>query len=368
MIPFHDLRPIHEALAAELREAIERVLTSGWYILGPEVEALESELAAWIGVPHAVAVANGTDAIELILRAAEIGPGDEVITVSHTAVATVCAIERAGARPILVDVDHRTMTMSPAAAAAAVTPRTRAILAVHLYGHPADMRRLGELAQKHALLLIEDAAQALGGRLAERPVGTLGHAAAISFYPTKTVAALGDAGAVVCSEPQLAQRVRRLRSYGQASRDMALQRGINSRMDELQAAALRVKLIHAEEHLRARRALAARYEHALRGKLTLPSEADDVLHAYHLYVVRHARRDGLKARLSRGGVGTLVHYPVPVHRQPAYFDLGYAEGSLPETERAAAEVLSLPLYVGLEDGQAEHVAATLGEALAEGIT
>jgi dTDP-4-amino-4,6-dideoxygalactose transaminase len=253
MIDFNNLKPVHAQLADELNVAVQRVLSSGWYILGPEVEAFEAAFASYHGLAHAIGVANGTDAIELTLRAAGIGPGDEVITVSHTAVATVCAIERAGATPVLVDIDPATYTMSPTAAEAAITPRTRALLPVHLYGHPADMAALGDVAARHHLLLIEDGAQAHGARDGGRLVGTFGQVAAFSFYPTKNLGALGDGGAVITNDAQIAGRLRRLRNYGQVSRYEHAERGVNSRLDEMQAAILCVKLAHLDEHNAARR-------------------------------------------------------------------------------------------------------------------
>ena len=368
-VEFNRLLPLHERLAAEVGEAIRRVLDRGWYILGPEVEAFEAAFAAHHGVGHAVGVANGTDAIELALRAAGIGPGDEVITVAHTAVATVCAVERAGATPVLVDIDPNTYTMDPGAASSAITARTRALLPVHIYGHPADLPALVALADRHGLALIEDCAQAHGARLGGKLVGTFGASGAFSFYPTKNLGAYGDGGAVITDNPDLAARLRRLRNYGQAERGVHRERGINSRLDELQAAILGVKLGHLDEHNAARRELVSRYREALGGSgVALPIEDGrglDVLHAYHLFAVRHPERDRLRASLSSRGVGTLVHYPVPVHRQPAYADLGYGEGSLPVTERVASEVVSLPLYVGLGredvDAVARAIAAFAGD-------
>jgi len=354
-----DLRPLHAALAQGLAAAATRVLQSGWFILGPEVEAFEREFASWHGVDHAVGVANGTDAIELALRAAGIGPGDEVITVAHTAVATVCAVERAGARPVLVDIDPRTFTMDPAAAASAITSRTRAIIPVHLYGHPADMNALLAIKQKHGLFLLEDCAQAHGAESQGRRVGTMGDAASFSFYPTKNLGALGDGGAVITRDAALTARLKRIRNYGQVVRYRHQERGVNSRLDELQAALLRVKLPHLQAHNDARRAVASRYQ-SLAG-VGLPTEARGCRHVYHLYAVRHPRRDAFMACLREHGVGTLIHYPVPVHLQEAYADLGLRPGALPQTESAAAEVLSLPMYVGLEDHQVSHVIETIAK-------
>jgi dTDP-4-amino-4,6-dideoxygalactose transaminase len=347
VIPFHDLQPIRRALAEPVDAAVRRALGSGWYILGPEVEAFENAFATYHGGGSAVGVANGTDAIELALRAAGIGLGDEVITVAHTAVATVCAVERAGARPVLVDIDPLTYTMDPAAARAAITPRTRALLPVHLYGHPAAMGPLTELADRHGLLLVEDCAQAHGARSQGRLVGTFGQLAAFSFYPTKVLGAYGDGGAVLTSDPALAARLRRLRTYGQTDRYHHAERGINSRLDEVQAAILGVKLAHLDAQIAERRRLADGYRLHLTG-VDHPVEADGVEHVYHLYVVRSPRRDDLRARLRERGMETQIHYPLPVHLQPAYADLGYPPGSLPATERACATIVSLPMYSGLD--------------------
>lgn len=355
MIPFNDLKPLHAVLAKELESAALRVLGSGWYILGPELEAFEQAFAAYHGVAHAVGVANGTDAIELALRALGVGAGDEVITVAHTAVATVCAVERTGATPVLVDVDEATYTLDPRAAAAAVTGRTRAIVPVHLYGHPADMEPLMDLAARHGLAVVEDCAQAHGARTGGRLVGIFGHLSAFSFYPTKNLGAYGDGGAVVTGDPALAERVRRLRNYGQTDRYHHVERGQNSRLDEMQAAILRVKLAHLDGHNAVRRRLAGEYSRRLTG-VAVPASRPGAEPVFHLYVVRHPRRDDLMSALREEGIGTLIHYPVPVHLQEAYRDLGYAPGALPVTERAAGEILSLPLYVGLTPEALETVA------------
>lgn len=364
MIPFNDLKPLHALLADELNAAALRALNSGWYILGPELAAFEAEFAAYHGVAHAVGVANGTDAIELALRAGGVGPGDEVITVSHTAVPTVCAVERAGATPVLVEINPDTYTMDPDAARAAITPRTKALLPVHLYGHPADMDALGALAAQHGLLLIEDCAQAHGARWKGQMVGTFGHMAAFSFYPTKNLGAAGDGGAVITDDAQLAERLRLLRNYGQSVRYHNVTRGVNSRLDEVQAAILRVKLAHLDAHNARRRALAAIYDRDLAG-VTLPRPVGDVEHVYHLYVVRHPQRDRFMEALKARSVGTLIHYPIPVHRQEAYADLGYGPGSLPLTEQIAQEIVSLPLYIGLTDSDIETVAAAARHSLVE---
>lgn len=362
MISFNDLNPLHARLADDLQAAVHQVLSSGWYILGPEVEAFENEFAAYHGVKYAVGVANGTDAIELALRAADIGPGDEVITVAHTAVATVCAIEHTGATPVMVDIDLETYTMSPETAGAAITARTKALIPVHLYGHPADMTALGSLAKRHNLLLIEDCAQAHGARWKGQLVGTLGKMGTFSFYPTKNLGACGDGGAIITSDAHLAERLRRLRNYGQTSRYHHAERGINSRLDELQAAILRVKLKHLDDHNDMRRRIAENYGRCLDG-VTIPIAHEDAFHVYHLYVIRYQLRDALMKALAERGVGTLVHYPIPVHLQEAYVDLGYKPESLPHTEQAAREVLSLPMYVGLTERDVETVAQAVRESL-----
>jgi dTDP-4-amino-4,6-dideoxygalactose transaminase len=358
VLAFNNLQPVHAQIAGELRAAVQRVLDSGWFVLGPEVESFEEKFAAYHGGGYVVGVANGTDALELALRGAGIGPGEEVITVAHTAVATICAIERAGAVPVFVDIDPRTYTIDVDAAAAAITPRTRAIVAVHLYGHPADMSRLQKLARRQGLMLIEDCAQAHGARHEGQLVGTMGDVAAFSFYPTKNLGALGDGGAVLTRHAALAERVRGLRNYGQVRRYEHRERGMNSRLDELQAAVLGVKLAYLDEHNARRRHLAERYRTGLLGRgvpVTLPREESSSHHVFHLYVVRHPRRDRLREHLDRCGIGTLVHYPIPVHLQHAYRDLGYRPGSLPHTEQAAREVVSLPMYIGLTEAQVEQV-------------
>ncbi|MBC7227095.1 MAG: DegT/DnrJ/EryC1/StrS family aminotransferase [Thermoflexales bacterium] len=367
MIPPFDLTRQYAGLKEEIDAAIARVLARGRFILGEEVAAFEEEFAAACGVAHAVGVASGTDALYLALRACGIGPGDKVITVSHTAVATVAAVELAGARPVLVDVDPRRYTMDPAKVEERITPRTRAVLPVHLYGCPADLAPLLEIARRHGLFLIEDCAQAHGARYRGRPVGSWGDVAAFSFYPTKNLGAFGDGGAVVTNDPALAERVRLLREYGWAQRYVSHIRGTNSRLDELQAAVLRVKLRHLESWNERRRQIAALYAEyltELAGQgLVLPGEPEDSWHVYHLYVVRHPRRDALQAFLRERGIGTLVHYPVPVHLQPAYADLGYPAGSLPVSETLAREVLSLPMYPELTDEEVRQVAEAVRTAL-----
>jgi dTDP-4-amino-4,6-dideoxygalactose transaminase len=363
-IPFNNLNPLHTLLRDEIRTAVERVLESGWYILGPEVEAFEHEFAVYHGVRHGVGVANGTDAIELALRATGIGPGDEVITVAHTAVATVCAVEQAGAHPVMVDIDATTYTIDPQAVEAAITPRTKAIIPVHLYGHPAQLDQLISLANRNNLLLIEDCAQAHGARYNGKRVGTFGHLAAFSFYPTKNLAAYGDGGIVITNDDNLAERLKRLRNYGQISRYYHQERGVNSRLDEMQAAILRIKLQHLDEHNNLRREIAHTYDNLLKA-VKIPCEQTGAHHVYHLYVIRHEQRDRLMSSLKDAGIGTLIHYPMPVHLQEAYKNLGYKPGSLPVTEEVTAQILSLPLYVGLSSEQVEYVASAVNTALEE---
>lgn len=358
MIPFNQLKPLHDLLSEEIELAMRRVADSGWYILGPEVEAFEREFADYHGVDHAVGVASGTDAIELALRAGGVGPGDEVITVAHTAVATVSAIEATGAIPVLADIDPSTYTLDPESAWDRLSDRTRAIVAVHLYGQPADLASLDAIANERDLLLIEDCAQAHGAAWNGAKVGTVGHMGTFSFYPTKNLGAYGDGGAVISKDAALADKLRKLRNYGQTTRYSHQSRGCNSRLDELQAAILRVKLRRLDSHNRRRQAIAAIYDERLPGVVT-PRVAAQAEHVYHLYVIRDEQRDQLMIALQAREIGTLIHYPVPIHLQESHRDLGLAAGSLPNTERAAREILSLPLYIGLSDADVIHVCSEI---------
>ena len=360
MIPFNQLKPLHDQLADEIAVAMQRVADSGWYILGPEVEAFEQEFADFHGIPHAVGVASGTDAIELALRAGGIGPGDEVITVAHTAMATVTAIESAGATPVLADIDLRRFTLDPLSAREAVTERTRAIVAVHLYGQPADLGPLKSLADEFDLLLIEDCAQAHGASYRGAKVGTIGHMGTFSFYPTKNMGAYGDGGAVITADTALAEKLRKLRNYGQTTRYTHQSRGSNSRLDELQAAILRVKLQHLDHHNQRRRQIAALYDEHLDTVIT-PPVAKDAQHVFHLYVIRDQQRDQLLSELATREIGTLIHYPIPIHLQESHRDLGLTAGSLPQTEKAAREILSLPLYIGLTDDHVMRVCSAINQ-------
>jgi dTDP-4-amino-4,6-dideoxygalactose transaminase len=331
-------------------------MAGGHYILGGEVRAFEEEFAGYIGVPHCIGTGSGTEALHVALLACGIGPGDEVITTAHTAVATVAAIELTGATPVFADIDPVHYTLSPELVARAVTPRTRAIVPVHLYGQPADLDPILEIARRHELRVIEDCAQAHGAFYKDRRVGSYGDVACFSCYPTKNLGALGDAGMLVTGDGAVAERARLLREYGWAERYVSHIAGFNSRLDEIQAAVLRVKLPHLDADNAARSEIAARYDAGLAGLgLELPVRRPEGRHVFHLYVVRSQKRDQLQAHLKDNGVGALVHYPVPVHLQKAYVGRLPGAGSLPETERAAREVLSLPMYPELGREEVESV-------------
>lgn len=345
----------YQAHKEEIDAALRRVLDKGWFILGEEVKAFEAEFAAYLGVSQAIGVGSGTEALHMAIRACGVGPGDEVITVSHTAVATVAAIELAGATPVLVDIEPDFFTLSPHQFELAITPRTKAVIPVHLYGQPADMDSIIEIARRYNLRVIEDCAQAHGAVYKNQKVGSFGDLACFSFYPTKNLGALGDGGMVVTSDPDLGQQVRLLREYGWAERYVSSIPGSNSRLDELQAAVLRVKLRYLNQDNATRRRLAGFYRADLsQTQLALPQERAETTVVYHLYVVRSARRDELHQYLRCQGIGALVHYPVPVHLQPAY--RGRLRGdSLPETERATQTVISLPMYPELSDDELSKV-------------
>jgi dTDP-3-amino-3,4,6-trideoxy-alpha-D-glucose transaminase len=340
---------LHEDAAA-VRAAIDRVIASGWFILGPEVDAFEREFAAAAGARHAVGVGTGTDAIALALRALGIGGGDEVITTPLSAAYTALAIVMTGARPVFADIDADRLTIDPRAVEAAVTPRTRAIVPVHLYGQPADMAALERVAAAHALAIVEDCCQAHLGTCAGQPVGTFGAAGAFSFYPTKNLAALGDGGAVVTDDLALAERIRRLRNGGQTDRYHHQERGVNTRLDEMQAAVLRARLPYLPRWTSRRRELAAEYRRLLSGAPVLVPAERDSGHVYHLFPVLAGGtandRGSLQRCLRTSGIDTLIHYPVPIHRQPAFADLPPA--GCPRADDACARVLSLPLYPALD--------------------
>ena len=360
-IPFLDLKQVHSELEEELNAAFSRVLKSGWYILGAEVEAFEEEFARYCGTRHCVGVGNGLDALHLILRGYGIGPGDEVIVPAHTYIATWLAVSYAGAVPVPVEPDQYTYNIDPQRISSAITERTRAVIAVHLYGQPADMDPILEIAHRHDLRVIEDAAQAHGAEYKGRRVGTLGDAAGFSFYPVKNLGALGDAGAVVTDDQELAERVRRLRNYGAQNKYFHQIKGFNSRLDPLQAAFLRVKLAYLDEWNRRRRIVAARYLKALTDipELVLPSVPDCADSVWHLFVVRHPERDALQAYLDRAGIGTLIHYPVPPHLSQAYAEDGWKQDDFPITERLASTVLSLPIGPHLEQAAQQATIAKI---------
>ncbi|HXV59381.1 MAG TPA: DegT/DnrJ/EryC1/StrS family aminotransferase [Vicinamibacteria bacterium] len=357
LVPFNDLRLAEPALGRDVARAIDRVVASSWFILGPEVEAFEREYAEAFGFPHAVGVASGTDAISLALAALGVGRGDEVVTSPLTAAFTALAISRLGAFPVLADVEDDTLTLSPGSVEAVITRRTKALVPVHLYGNACDMDGLMAVAERNGLAVVEDACQAHGARYRGKPLGGIGHAGAFSFYPTKNLGGFGDGGLVVSSDPAVAEKVRRLRNGGQSSRYVHEEVGLNSRLDELQAAVLRAKLPHLEAWNEKRRALAARYDDEL-SRIAVPARPE-CLPARHLYVVRVQGREQLIDRLRAERIQALVHYPVPVHLQPAYRHLGQGPGACPIAESASVAVLSLPLYPNLEKRQIDHVIASV---------
>jgi dTDP-4-amino-4,6-dideoxygalactose transaminase len=364
-IPQTDPRSDYLAHKQEIDTAIAEVLEAGSYILGQQVAAFEQEFSAYLGVAHAIGVGNGTDALHLALRACGVGQGDTVVTVSHTAVATVAAIELVGAEPILVDIDSVTLTMDPNQLEAAITNsrgrRVKAVIPVHLYGQPADLPAILEIAKKYALYVIEDCAQSHGASWEGRKTGAWGHLATFSFYPTKNLAALGDGGAIVTNDAGLADKSRLLREYGWRSRYFSLFPGLNSRLDELQAAVLRAKLRHLDDANARRQALARLYDNNLRAQASVqtPSCGKGV-HVYHQYVVRSSERDALRSYLQTNGIATLIHYPAPVHLQPAYKDrVAVGMGGLSHSEEACQKVLSLPMYPQLADHKALEVCETL---------
>jgi dTDP-3-amino-3,4,6-trideoxy-alpha-D-glucose transaminase len=354
-VPFNALTPGEDAAA--VLDAIHRVVQSGWFVLGPEVEAFEAEFAAASGAPYAVGVGTGTDAITLVLRALDIGPGDEVITPPLSAAYSALAIMMAGARPVFADIDPERLTLDPTAAEAAITTRTRAILPVHLYGQPADLGGLVRIAERHRLAIVEDAAQAHLATWQGRPVGTIGIAGAFSFYPTKNLGALGDGGAVITADASLAARIRRLRNGGQTTRYHHEEPGANSRLDEVQAAVLRARLPFLRRWTERRRAIAARYTAGIGAPgVTVPIRLDEG-HVFHLFPVLARDRAAVQSHLAGHGVGTLIHYPVPIPRQPALASTDPRQ--CPVADRVSAEVLSLPMYPSLADDQVDRVIAAV---------
>jgi dTDP-4-amino-4,6-dideoxygalactose transaminase len=363
MIPFVDLKAQYRGIKAEVDAAIARVLESGQFVLGDEVEAFEREFAALCGAAHGIGMNSGTSALHLALLAAGVGAGDEVITVPFTFVATAAAIGYAGARAVFVDIDPRSFTMDVAQIEPAITPRTKAIMPVHLYGQAADMDPIREIAARRGLTVIEDAAQAHGARYQQRPVGSLGEMGCFSFYPSKNLGACGEGGMVVTNRGDLADRLRLLRNWGQRAKYEHLIPAFNARMEGFQGAILRVKLRHLAAWTERRRQHAARYRELLAGSgLVLPQELPYATHVYHLFTVRSHERDHLRAALRSADIHTGLHYPIPVHLQPAYADARYAAGSFPVSEQASAEVLSLPLFPEMSDEQLQTVATAVRRA------
>jgi dTDP-4-amino-4,6-dideoxygalactose transaminase len=361
VIPFLDLKPAYAELKPELDAAYRRVMESGWFVLGREVEAFEAEYAAYCGTRHCVGLGNGLEALELCLRAWDIGAGDEVIVPSNTYIATWLAVTAVGATVVPVEPTPDGPNIDPERIAVAVTPRTRAIMPVHLYGEPADMDAIMALAARHGLKVVEDVAQAQGARVRGRRTGALGNAGAHSFFPTKNIGAFGDGGAVTTDDPALADRLRVLRNYGSKVKYVNLERGYNSRLDELQAAFLRVKLAHLDAWNERRRAIAARYDDELAGipGLGLPRAPQWAEPVWHLYVVRSARRAELMKALEQAGIGALIHYPIPPHLQAAYADLAKPRGSYPLAETLANAVLSLPMGPHLAAAEVDEVISAI---------
>jgi dTDP-4-amino-4,6-dideoxygalactose transaminase len=362
-VPAFDLRRQTEALKPELMAALEETLSSCAYALGPQVAAFEESFAKYCGVEHAVAVNSGTSALHLALLACDVGPGDEVITTPWTFIATAWAISYVGATPVFVDVDEETLCLDPALVAAKITPKTKAIIPVHIYGQMADMDPLLALAEEHGLAVIEDAAQSHGAEYKGRRAGSVGRLGCFSFYPTKNLGACGEGGAVTTRDPALAKRVSDLRNHAQPSRGVHTEVGYNYRMEGFQGAVLNVKFPHLPAWTERRRTIAATYRAALEGvpDLRPPTEAADRHHVFHQLTYRHPRRDEVRAALQERGIGTGIHYMTPVHRQPAYAHLGYGEGSLPVAEQAAREVVCLPCFPELTDEELQAVVAALKE-------
>jgi dTDP-4-amino-4,6-dideoxygalactose transaminase len=359
MIPILDLTEQYRTLEHEIRRAVESVFESGLFINGPNVQALEGEIAQYVGCEHAIGLNSGTDALHLALRALDVGPGDEVITTPFTFVATTEAIGIVGATPVFGDIDPQTYNIDPNAIEAAITPRTKAILPVHLYGHPAPMERIMAIARRHALAVVEDCAQAIGATIGERKVGSFGDVGAFSFFPSKNLGAYGDGGMATTNRDDLATRMRSLRAHGGRVKYHHEELGVNSRLDEVQAAILRVKLPHLDAWIESRRAHAARYDEALTGVVHTPSQAPGRRHVFHQYTVALDERDVVAERLRAAGVQTMIYYPVPLHLQAVHRALALREGDFPHSESAARRVLSLPMYPELDASCRERVCDAL---------
>jgi len=364
-IPYLDLKAQYRSIKGEIDAALEKVLDSCQFVLGSEVAAFEQDFAKYCGTSECVGLNSGTSALHLALLAAGVGRGDEVVTVPFTFVASVAAVEYAGAKPVLIDIDPRSFTMDPTAIESAITPRTKAILPVHLYGQPADMDPIMEIARRHGLVVIEDAAQAHGAKYKGKPVGSIGDLACFSFYPGKNLGAYGEGGAVTTNNVELARIVRMLRDWGQDGKYRHVLRGFNYRMEGFQGAVLGVKLRHLEAWTEARRRLAKHYNRLLANcDVQTPDEMPWAHHVYHVYTLRIDDRDGMQSALAEQGIQTGIHYPTPVHLQPAYADLDHRTGSFPNAEAAAKQVLSLPLYPELSDKAVIEVAAAVARAAA----
>jgi dTDP-4-amino-4,6-dideoxygalactose transaminase len=365
-VPLLDLQAQYQPLRAEILAAIARVCDSQRFIMGPEIAALEDEMVRMLGVRHAIAVSSGTDALLLALMALGVKPGDEVVTTTYSFFATAGAVARLGARPVLVDIDEATFNLDVEQAIAAITPRTKAIVPVHLFGQSADMDPLIEAASRANIPIVEDAAQAIGATYKSRPVGSLGAFGCFSFFPSKNLGAFGDAGLLTSMDDELARRARLLRTHGMEPRYYHHLVGANFRMDALQAAILRVKAPHLDGWTEGRRANAARYrtlfrQAGLEDDVTLPSELANCRHIYNQFVIRTTSRDGLRAHLEERGIGTEIYYPVPFHLQPCFAELGHRRGDFPKAERAATGSLALPIYSELTAAQQEAVVGAIGE-------
>ncbi len=366
-IPLLDLKAQYHSIKPEIDAAIAGVLESGHFVLGTDVAAFEEEFAAYCGTTECIALNSGTSALHLALLAAGVGPGDEVITVPFTFIASVAAIGYVGARAVLVDIDPSLFTLDPEGIEKAITPRTKAILPVHLYGQTADMAPIVEVARRHGLVVIEDAAQAHGAKYGGRPAGNLGDIGCFSFYPGKNLGAYGEGGAVTTNNPEYARTIRMLRDWGQDRKYHHILRAFNYRMEALQGAILRVKLGHLEEWTEARRMHAMEYNELLAGwGLEIPKQMGWARHVYHVYTVRTKERDSLQAKLEAKGIQTAVHYPVPAHLQPAFADLGYGVNSFPVAEAASKQVLSLPMYPELSTEAIEEVCRVVKKTVSKG--
>jgi dTDP-4-amino-4,6-dideoxygalactose transaminase len=364
-VPYLDLKAQYRSIKPEIDDAISKVLESGEFVLGSEVASFEREFAAYCGTSECIALNSGTSALHLALLAAGVGRGDEVITVPFTFVASVAAVLYAGAQPVLVDIDPRSFTLDPAAIETAITPRTRAIMPVHLYGQPADMDPIMEIARRHGLVVIEDAAQAHGAKYKERSAGSIGDIGCFSFYPTKNLGAYGEGGAVTTSNAEYARKIRMLRDWGQDGKYHHVLRGYNYRMEGLQGAILRVKLRHLQQWTESRRAIASKYDSLLADcSVDRSVEMPWARHAYHVYTLRAQDRDSLRSALATEGIQTAIHYAEPAHLQPAYADLGYGKGAFPQAESAAKQVLSLPMYPELSAAAIAEVARAVKRATA----